>query len=208
MRITGRDLRKVINEEVRRSMGLREIRVNSDEEPAAQDDENSDEYEPYEEDEDEEDAKKPVAAEEDNERANMFNSLKRDINTLMSSELALRNQLPAVFVGLEDIFKNGQSSRWSKAVMKTLKKANENRTFGGFLMSAANPIFDKYEDKIAITVIAALSSGRIAGIEKGDENYWGNTLGFDFDWWLDTDFEDTYQDVKFLVPLIKFINSK
>jgi len=208
MRITGRDLRRLINEEVRRSIGLREIRVNNDEEPVAQDGEGdeSDEYEPYEEDE--EDAKKPVAADENDERAYMFDSLKRDISTLMSSELALRTHLSDVLFGLEDIFKNGKSSRWSKAVMQTLEKANENRTFGGFLMSAANPIFDKYEDKIAITVIAALSTGHTAGVEKDDENYWGNTLGFDFDWYWDTDFEDTYQDVKFLLPLIKLINSK
>jgi len=117
MRITGRDLRRVINEEVRRSIGLREIRVNNDEEPVAQDGEGdeSDEYEPYEEDEEDEEA--------NDEREGMYASLVNNLSILMSTMPNLEQRKAKVLSGLEDIYLRGANSKWSKAVLRTLEKA-------------------------------------------------------------------------------------
>jgi len=197
MRISSRDLRKLINEELRRSIGLREIRVASGPEAASS-------GAPMGADEDEEEGEAddkeetPAGEEEDDEevsdgdRYDDYLTLVRDITTLMNVEDVLKPQLPAVLVGLEHILKNGKASKYAVAVTATLVAGDQELN----------------EDQLALAVIAALKKGRSAGAKKTDSHYFMTTLNFDFDWWWDTKFEDKLQDVKFVESLVKFIESK
>jgi len=189
MRISSRDLRKLINEELRRSIGLREIRVASGPEAASS-------GAPMGADEDEEEGEAddkeetPAGKEEvsDADRLFYFKSLVSNITKLMNEEDVLAPQLPDVLVGLDDIFKKGAGSKYARAVTITLKDG-----------ASLN------EDQLSLAVIAALKTGHQSGVTKDSSNYFMDTLNFDFDWWWDTKFEDMLQDKKFIVALETFI---
>ena len=237
MRIMGRDLRRVINEEVRRSMklSLREIRVDDNEEQDAA----SDEYTPYEEDPELEGDHTGDDDSEEDERNGMYESVQNSLGILMATMPSLSDRSEKVMTGLEDIYVNGKDSRHGKAVLRTLEKIKTNwggshvgkmgiasaiagglgalaggavipgvgAAGGAALGMGATAWVEKVEDKKALAVISSLCTGRVAGLEPEESEYYLDVLDVVLSWYWDTPFEDKYQEVKFIETLVKFINS-